>query len=98
MVEQTERLLLGIAGPTSAGKTTLIEALKGRFTPGEIAVISVDWYDLERRGDAKIKKAIAHGQYTGELFNWESPSVFDFEQYVHDLQRLKEGKPIVIPS
>jgi uridine kinase len=98
MVHTKEHLLVGISGPTSAGKTTLVEAIKRKIGPSQIAVVSVDWYDRERRGDSEMKKAVVRRQYFGEPFNWESPEVFDFDRYIFDLRRMKKGNPTTITS
>lgn len=88
-----ERLLIGIAGPTCSGKTSLVTELKQRFG-GDMSTLSFDEYDLYTRRDLKLR-AIAE---SGAVFNWDSPAAFDYQGYLEDLQRLRDGRPVTTAS
>ena len=88
-----ERLLIGIAAPTCSGKTSLIRELNGRIG-GESAFLSFDEYDLYPSGSPALKDALQ----TGTIKNWENPALFDYEKYVDDLRKLREGQPVTLLS
>ena len=73
------RVMIALAGPPAAGKSTLAEALAGRFAPGEAAVIPMDGFHnddaiLAERGLASRKGA---------------PETFDFRGFEVLLERLR---------
>ena len=80
-------LVIGIAGGTGSGKTTLMRALTERF--GEnIAVISHDNYykahdDMPMEERAKL--------------NYDEPAAFDTDMLVEQLRLLKQGRTIHCP-
>ena len=80
-------LVIGIAGGTGSGKTTLMRALTERF--GEnIAVISHDNYykahdDMPMEDRAKL--------------NYDEPAAFDTDMLVEQLRLLKQGRTIHCP-
>ena len=80
-------LVIGIAGGTGSGKTTLMRALTERF--GEnIAVISHDNYYK------------AHDDLTYEersLLNYDHPDAFDTDLMIEHLKLLKQGRSIHCP-
>lgn len=86
-------LLIGIAAPTCAGKTTILSGLRHHLGDG-VAVLSFDEYDLYPSGSPALEEALKNGT----INNWEDPSLFDCERYLQDLQRLKEGKAVTLLS
>ena len=80
-------LVIGIAGGTGSGKTTLMRALTEKF--GEnIAVISHDNYykahdDMPMEDRAKL--------------NYDEPAAFDTDMLVEQLRLLKQGHTIHCP-
>ena len=80
-------LVIGIAGGTGSGKTTLMRALTEKF--GEnIAVISHDNYykahdDMPMEDRAKL--------------NYDEPAAFDTDMLVEQLRLLKQGRTIHCP-
>lgn len=74
--------LVGIAGGSGSGKTSLIRALRARLPEGSISVVSQDdyYFPLER-------------QVTDEngRVNFDLPSAIDLDGLSEDLGRLKGG-------
>ena len=80
-------LVIGIAGGTGSGKTTLMRALTEKFG-GNIAVISHDNYykahdDMPMEDRAKL--------------NYDEPAAFDTDMLVEQLRLLKQGRTIHCP-
>ena len=79
--------VIGIAGGTSSGKSTLVDLFKQKFGD-RVAVISQDAY---YRGfhDVPIAKR--------RKLNYDHPEAFDLDLMVEAVTRLKAGKPAEIP-
>ncbi len=85
--EAMKTLVIGVAGGTGSGKTTLTQALMDAF-PGQTAVIYHDAYYK------------AHPDLTYEerkALNWDAPESFDNDRMVQDLQKLVAGESIDMP-
>ncbi|MCD8223349.1 MAG: uridine kinase [Clostridiales bacterium] len=81
-------LIVGIAGGSASGKTTVVERIKEYFED-DIVVIGHDNYYK------------AHDNMTYEErthLNYDHPNSFDTELMVADVLKLKEGKPVDIPT
>ncbi|MCC8060961.1 MAG: uridine kinase [Clostridiales bacterium] len=81
-------LIVGIAGGSASGKTTVVERIKEYFED-DIVVIGHDNYYK------------AHDNMTYEErthLNYDHPNSFDTELMVADVLKLKEGKPVGIPT
>ncbi len=81
-------LVIGIAGGTGCGKTTVVNHLINELPDGEVGVISQDSYyndlshlTLEQR----------------RLINFDHPNSIDFKLLGTHLAELKLGKPILQP-
>lgn len=80
-------LVIGVAGGTGSGKTTLTEALMDAF-PGQTAVMYHDSY----------YKAFPDLTYEErKAVNWDAPEAFDNAHMVADLKKLVAGEPIEMP-
>ena len=80
-------LVIGIAGGTGSGKTTLMRALTEKF--GEnIAVISHDNY-YKRRDDLSYEERCK--------INYDEPGAFDTSLMVYHLDQLRHGYAIECP-
>jgi uridine kinase len=75
-------LIIGIAGGTGSGKTTLAQKIQEAF-PGQAVLISQDSYYKEL-GNLPLEKR--------EKTNFDHPDSLDFALMVHQLQELKKGK------
>lgn len=82
--------LIGIAGSSSSGKTTLTKELKRRNK--KFSILSFDEYDLYPSGSKQLSKL------TKKVKNWEDPVLFDNVRYIQDVNKLKAGSPIKLKS
>ena len=81
-------ILIGIAGGTGSGKTTLTRHLKEHFGP-EVTVIGHDNYYKRQDGKTLEERA---------KVNYDHPAAFDTELLIEHLKELKEGRPIPLPG
>ena len=80
-------LVIGIAGGTGSGKTTLMKNLVNRFE-GEITVLSHDNY----------YKRLDHLCFEDRCkVNYDEPCAFETELLVHHLELLRQGQTIQSP-
>ncbi|MFD2727236.1 uridine kinase [Hyunsoonleella rubra] len=81
-------LILGIAGGTGCGKTTVVNQLLKELPEGEVGVISQDSY----------YKDTSHLSYDERVnINFDHPRSIDFDLLVKHLKALKKGKAIHQP-
>ena len=81
-------LILGLAGGTGCGKTTVVEQIIDQIHDEEVGVISQDSY----------YKDLTHLSYEERVeINFDHPSSIDFELLIEHLRLLKKGKPIEQP-
>lgn len=81
-------LIIGIAGGTGCGKTTVVNQLLKELPEGEVGIISQDSY----------YKDTSHLTYDERVnINFDHPRSIDFELLGEHLKELKEGKPIHQP-
>ena len=82
-----EVLVIGIAGGTGSGKTTLTERLKERFGP-DVSVLYHDNY-YKRHDELSYEERAK--------LNYDHPDAFDTAMMVEDLRRLKAGEAVRCP-
>ena len=80
-------MVIGIAGGTGSGKTTITRRLMQRFGR-DVCMISYDNYYKERH-DTPFEERCK--------INYDHPDAFDTERFLSDLRALKAGKPIQCP-
>ena len=80
-------ILIGIAGGTGSGKTTLTRQLKEHFG-AEVTVISHDNYYKRQDGKTYEERA---------KVNYDHPSAFDTDLLIEHLRQLKAGHSIQCP-
>jgi uridine kinase len=81
-------LVIGIAGGTGCGKTTVVNQLLKELPEGEVGVISQDSY----------YKDTSHLNYDERVkINFDHPRSIDFDLLVEHLKILKNNKPIHQP-
>jgi len=81
-------LIIGIAGGTGCGKTTVVNQILQELPEGEIGVISQDSYYTDT----------SHLTYEERIkMNFDHPRSIDFELLVSHLEELKKGNPIHQP-
>lgn len=81
-------LIIGIAGGTGCGKTTVVNTLINELPEGEVVVISQDSY----------YKDTSHLSYEERIkINFDHPRSIDFDLLVQHLKDLKNNKPVEQP-
>ena len=82
-------LVIGIAGGTGSGKTTVVNKIVEFFTEGEVAVMTQDAYYYDNSHlplDERRKK------------NFDHPESIEFTLMTEHVRQLKEGKSIQEPT
>lgn len=86
--QNTRMIIIGIAGGTGSGKTTVVRKIVSSLPEGEVAVIPQDCY---YRDNKHIPLAERRGM------NYDEPASIEWELLVKHLQELKEGRAIEMP-
>ena len=81
-------LIIGIAGGTGSGKTTVVRQIMNELPDTEVGVISQDSYYKETHNLSFDERA---------LINFDHPRSIDFELLVKHLKALKAGETIDQP-
>ncbi len=81
-------LILGIAGGTGCGKTTVVNQIVDQLPENEVGVISQDSYYNDLSHLTKEER--------GKI-NFDHPNSIDFDLLIAHLEELKQGKPIEKP-
>ena len=81
------KLIIGIAGGTGSGKTTLANELAQEFEE-DLTVLSHDDYYCARH-------ELSYGERAA--LNYDHPGAYETELLVHHLKQLKEGRDICVP-
>ncbi len=81
-------LILGIAGGTGSGKTTVVHQIINELPKDEVTVISQDSY----------YNKTDHLTYQERCeINFDHPHALDFDLLINDLKKLKKGETIAQP-
>ena len=81
-------VVIGVAGGTGSGKSTLVKRLQEAFKNDDVATICHDFYYK------------AHPELTYEertKLNYDHPAAFDTDMLVEHIRQLKEGKNVECP-
>jgi len=81
-------LIIGIAGGTGSGKTTVVHQIMNELPETEVGIISQDSY-------YKATDNLSLEERT--LINFDHPRSIDFDLLVQHLKELKEGKSVNQP-
>jgi uridine kinase len=81
-------LIIGIAGGTGSGKTTVVHQIMNELPEAEVGIISQDSYYKENKNLSFDERA---------LINFDHPRAIDFELLVTHLKELKEEKIVQQP-
>ncbi|MBL4746869.1 MAG: uridine kinase [Flavobacteriaceae bacterium] len=81
-------LIIGIAGGTGSGKTTVVKQILSQLPKDEVCVISQDSYYQATDG-------MSYDERT--QINFDHPNAIDFDLLVNDLKKLKKGETIEQP-
>ena len=81
-------LIIGIAGGTGSGKTTVVHQIMNELPETEVGIISQDSYYKETHNLSFDERS---------LINFDHPRAIDFELLVAHLKELKEGNNVNQP-
>ncbi len=82
-------LIIGIAGGTGSGKTTVVNKIIGSLPPGEVAVIPQDSYYKDSSHVPVEERS---------KINFDEPASIEWSLLVKHLDELKAGKAIEMPT
>jgi len=82
-------LIIGIAGGTGSGKTTVVRRIIEQLPPGEVSVLPQDSYYRDN-ADIPLEER--------QKINFDHPDSLEFELLVKHLKYLKQGKTIELPT
>ena len=82
-------LIIGIAGGTGSGKTTVVNKIISSFPKGEVAVIPQDSYYKDSSHVPPQERS---------KINFDEPDAIEWPLLVQQLRELKEGKAIEMPT
>ena len=80
-------LVIGIAGGTGSGKTTLVARLKERFGDDICVLSHSSYYKPHRNLSLEERRRL----------NYDHPEAFDTKQMISDLEALRRGEMIACP-
>ena len=81
--------IIGIAGGTGSGKTTVVKRIAKALPPHCAAVIPLDSYYNDTTGMTPEERA---------AINFDHPDAFDWKLLTEHIQMLKEGKAVEQPT
>lgn len=82
-----EPLIIGIAGGTGSGKTTITKRILERFA-GKVSVIYHDDY-YKQQDDLTYEQRCR--------VNYDHPDAFDTDRFLQDIKALREGREVYSP-
>ena len=77
--------IIGITGGSGSGKTSLLKMLRSEFSEDDLAILSQDNY-YKKRDDQMLDDA--------GVKNFDLPDSFLMQEFLADLVKLGEGKPV----
>jgi uridine kinase len=83
-----KQLVIGIAGGTGSGKTTVTNAILQQLDPERIAVIQHDSY---------YKDISTHGGRPPEEINFDHPDSLETDLLIRHMEELRAGRPVEEP-
>lgn len=82
-------IIIGIAGGTGSGKTTVVNKIINSFPSGEVAVMPQDSYYKDSSHIPPEER---------QKINFDEPAAIEWTLLVKHLKELKEGKTIQMPT
>lgn len=80
-------LIIGIAGGTGSGKTTLTQKLTEDFSDNVTVIYHDNYYKAHHNMSYEERAKL----------NYDHPDAFDTDLLINDLKELKKGNPILCP-
>lgn len=81
-------LVIGVAGGTGSGKTTVVQKIQKQFPKGEVTVLSHDSYYRDNK-DISLEER--------RKKNFDHPDAIEFELMIEHVKKLKTGQAIEEP-
>jgi len=82
-------LIIGIAGGTGSGKTTVVRKIVEKFGPGEVVLLPQDSYYTDSSDVPEDER---------QSINFDHPDAFDWPLLIEHVKALREGKCIELPT
>ena len=82
-------IVIGIAGGTGSGKTTVVNKIINALPQGEVAVLPQDSYNKDLSALPMAERA---------KVNFDEPAAIEWSLLVGQLKELKEGRSIEMPT
>ena len=82
-------IIIGIAGGTGSGKTTVVRKIMERLPQGEVGIISQDSYYKDSSHIPLEER---------QKINFDEPAAFDWDLLLKHLEMLKNGQSIEMPT
>ena len=82
-------IIIGIAGGTGSGKTTVVRKIMERLPKGEVGIISQDSY-YKDSSHVPVEER--------QNINFDEPAAFDWDLLLKHLKMLKNGESIEMPT
>lgn len=82
-------LIIGIAGGTGSGKTTVVNKIINNFPTGEVAVLPQDSYYKDSSHIPVEERS---------KINFDEPAAIEWSLLVEHIKELKAGRPIEMPT
>lgn len=82
------RLIVGVAGGSGSGKTTVVRRIVESLGPDEVTLLDHDRYYRDRN-DLRLEERAA--------LNYDHPDALETELMVRHVQELKAGRPVEVP-
>lgn len=87
-MQHKDPLVIGIAGGSGSGKTTVAQAILSRVGPDHIAFLQHDSYYKDLSGLPPAQRAEV---------NFDHPNSLETDLLIHHIVSLREGKPVEVP-
>ncbi len=81
--------IIGIAGGTGSGKTTVVRKIVESLPNSQVAVIPQDSYYNDNTGIPMEER---------RKINFDHPNAFDWKLLIHQINELRAGRPIEQPT
>ena len=88
MASRETPIILGIAGGTGSGKTTVANVILDRVGAGRIVLLAHDAYYRDLRDLPRAQR---------DIINFDHPDSLETELLVHHLEALRRGEPVEVP-
>ena len=82
-------IIIGIAGGTGYGKTTVVKRIIESLPAGEVSVLPQDSYYKDSSHIPPEER---------QKINFDEPAAFDWDLLLSQLKQLREGKSIEVPT